>query len=94
MQYKAIDSIEYMYCTVELRTQNTKSSCFVYIDANTRIPSQNTKQTRQIGKCACNPRYFKYSYSPLSSRHSSIHFESIETLMIISSNSIFCYLLM
>ena len=35
------------HCTVqELGTRNTKTSCFVHFDTNTRTPSRNTKQTR------------------------------------------------
>ena len=63
--YSALDS--------ELGTRNTKTSCFVYIDTNTRTPSRNTKQTRKIGKFTYNPRSFKSYHSPLRSRLSLFH---------------------
>ena len=94
---------------IEMGTRNTKTSCFVfrvscfvYIDTNTRTPSRNTKQTRKkvetrkkhekIEKFTCTPGSFKYypfplAFSPLAAIH-------IEILMLVSFNSISCYLLM
>ena len=84
--------------SIKIRVGNTKheTSCFVYIDTNTRTPSRNTKQTRKSRnktntknwKFTFNPRFLKSYHSPLLSRLSPIHFEK---LSIVSSNSISCY---
>ena len=91
-----------LYESIPSRDGNTKHenlvfrvSCFVYIDTNTRTPSQNTKQTRKKVETRNKHEKLKNLHVLLDLFSTIIfHWLLIETLMLVSFNWISCYLLM